>query len=118
VTSTDGTLSDASTVTVTPIVDQLTVASAQLRTGKTEWRISGTASITTNNTVNVYLQTATGEKGELVGSGPVAAPLAPATTGDWTVRSRDGVSPNGATQLIIESSRGGVLKDVTFTTRR
>lgn len=52
------------------------------------------------------------------GSRPVSAPVAPATTGAWTVRNRGGVSPNGATRLYVESSRGGVLKDVTFTTRR
>jgi len=118
VTSPQGVQSEAGTVTVTPITDQLTVSDAELRTGKTEWRINGTASITTGNTVNVYLQNADGTKGALVGSGPVSAPVAPATTGAWTVRNRGGVSPNGATRLYVESSRGGVLKDVTFTTRR
>ena len=118
VTSPQGATSEAGTVSVTPVVDQLTVTSAELRTSKTEWRISGTASIGTGNTVSVYLQTATGEKGALVGSGPVAAPVAPATTGDWSVRARGGVSPNGANRLIIESSRGGVLANVPFSTRR
>ena len=118
VTSPEGAQSEAGTVTVTPIVDQLTVTSAELRTSKTEWRISGTASIVTGNTVSVYLQTPTGEKGALVGSGPVAAPAAPVTTGDWSVRARGGVSPNGANRLIIESSRGGVLTNVPFSTRR
>jgi hypothetical protein len=118
VTSPQGTTSEPGSVTVTPIVDQLTVTSAELRTNKTEWRISGTASIVTGNTVSVYLQTASGEKGALIGSGPVTAPVAPATTGDWSVRNRGGVAPNGANRLIIESSRGGVLTNVTFTTRR
>jgi hypothetical protein len=118
VTSPQGTTSEPGTVTVTPIVDQLTVTSAELRTNKTEWRISGTASIVTGNTVSVYLQTATGGKGALIGSGPVTAPVGGATSGDWTVRNRGGVSPNGANRLIVESSRGGVLPNVTFTTRR
>ncbi len=118
VASAAGGTSDPVTVSVTPVVDELTVTSAQFRADKREWRISGTASVTQTNTVTVYLQNADGTKGAVVGSGPVAAPVAPATVGDWSVRARGGVlPPAGVTRLVVESSRGGELTGVPFTRR-
>lgn len=99
-------------------VDTLTVTSAELRTRRTDWRINGTSTIAGTNTVSVYLQNSDGTKGALVGTSPVDPIVAPATTGAWTVRGRNGTPPNGATQLIVESSAGGSLQNVTFTTRR
>jgi hypothetical protein len=108
----------STTVSVAPVGDPLSVTSAQLRTDKTEWRIAGTATITNNNTVTVYLQNSDGSKGAEVGSATVEAAVAPETGATWSVRSRGGVSPNGATRLIVESSRGGYLDNVSFSTRR
>jgi hypothetical protein len=119
VTSPEGTSSEQTRVTVTPIADELTVSAAELRTRKNEWRIAGTAKLTNTNTVRVYLQKADGTKGALIGSSIVAAPVAPATTGDWTIRVR-GIAPIAGAQplLIVESTRGGRLDNVRYTTRR
>ncbi|GER22263.1 hypothetical protein NCCP1664_07600 [Zafaria cholistanensis] len=118
VTSPNGTVSAPATVTVTAKADILAVTAAEVRTGRNEWRVAGTATITNNNTVSVWTQTATGGKGQLIGTATVEAPAAGATEGIWSVRTRNGVAPAGVTRLIVESSRGGFLKDVTFTSRR
>lgn len=118
VTSAGGQVSEPMQVTVTQTPDVLTVAQAEYRAGKSDWRINGTASVTATNTVKVYLRNADGSKGALVGEGLVAAPVAPATTGDWQVRVKGGVNPGTAsTQLIVESTRGGLLPAVTFARR-
>ncbi|WP_431473669.1 PKD domain-containing protein [Ornithinimicrobium sp. W1665] len=116
VTGADGQTA-SSTVTVTQVVDQLTVGQAQYRADKSEWRVSGTASVTWNNTVKVWVRNADGTKGALVGEGLVSAPVAPATTGDWGIRVRGGVNPGASTQLVVESVRGGTLQGVTFQRR-
>lgn len=120
VTSPEGAVSEPAKVTIKPVVDQLTVGTAEVRTGKNEWRIDGTASVTTTNTVSVYLRKADGSKGALIGSAVVAPPVAPATTGDWGIRVRGGVSPLPGTPalLIVESTRGGRLDSVPYTSRR
>jgi hypothetical protein len=105
-------------VTVASNQDTLTVEDAELRTRKTEWRINGTASITSVNNVSVYLQNVDGTKGELVGTATVTPAAGGATGGTWTLRSRDGVSPGNSTMLIVESSKGGWLEDVPYTSRR
>jgi hypothetical protein len=111
VTSPTGTVA-SQTVTVTPNGDTLTVTAAELRTGKNEWRVTGTATNTTLNTVRVYLQNTNDSKGALVGEGGVDA------TGAWTVRSRGvvGASPTGL--LYVESTKGGLQTGQTYTTRR
>jgi len=109
-TGRNGTATD--TVTVTP-AEQLTVGSAELRTRDRQWRVSGTSSDTTLNTVEVYLATTTGTKGALVGSAAVDA------TGAWTVVAPNGVSPGSAfTRVIAESSNGTVTAPFAYTTRR
>ena len=68
--------------------------------------------------MSMYLQTDTGERGVLVG-GRTRRPTG--CFGDHrgrTVRSRGGVSTNGATRLIVESSRGAVLTDGTLAMHR
>ncbi|MGY1593414.1 hypothetical protein ACI79D_15690 [Geodermatophilus sp. SYSU D00708] len=99
------------TVTVTPNTDVLRMTAAELRTGKNEWRVAGTSTVTALNTVSVYLQRADGSKGALVGSVTVDA------TGAWDIRNR-GLAPGGATRLLVESTKGGLLTGVTFTSRR
>ena len=118
VTSPLGTTSAPATVTVASNQDALTVADAELRTRKTEWRINGTASITTSNNVSVYLQNVDGTKGDLVGTAAVTPAAGGGEGGTWTIRSRDGVSPGESTMLIVESSKGGWLDDVPYSSRR
>jgi hypothetical protein len=118
VTSPTGVASEAVSVTVAPKLDVLTVTSAEVRTGKNEWRIAGTATMWTGNTVSVYTKTSTGAKGRLIGTAVVAAPAAGETAGTWDIRSRGTVSATGVTRLIVESTKGGLLNDVTFSTRR
>ncbi|HET9861093.1 MAG TPA: hypothetical protein VFQ19_15030 [Nocardioidaceae bacterium] len=103
-------------VTVTPKVDVLTVDSAQYRADKREWRISGTASISTVNQVSVYLQKTNGTR-TLLGTSPVSAPIAPATVGDWGIRVRGGATSVAGDTLTVESSRGGELTGVTISRR-
>lgn len=117
VTGADGEVSPPAQVTVTQTVDTLTVTQAEYRAGKSEWRINGAASVTTTNTVKVWVRNTDGSKGALIGEGLVAAPVAPATTGDWQVRVKGGVNPGTSTQLIVESTRGGVLQGITFARR-
>ncbi|KAB7746001.1 hypothetical protein GA707_00180 [Nostocoides sp. F2B08] len=118
VTSADGQTSAPAEVSITQTVDVLTVDLAQYRASKSEWRISGTATVTTTNTVKAYVRTADGSKGALIGEGVVAAPVAPATTGDWQVRVKSGgVNPGANTQIIVESTRGGRLDGVAFDRR-
>lgn len=104
-------------VTITPVVDELAVTFAQLRTDKGEWRIEGTSSIWATNTVRVYQQNADGTRGPELGNAIVSAPVAPATLGDWGVKVRGTARVSGSSRLWIESSRGGLLKDVVYTTR-
>ncbi|GGK83407.1 PKD domain-containing protein [Ornithinimicrobium pekingense] len=106
VTNADG-VTATTRVSVSQIADVLTVSSAQYRADKGEWRVAGTASITSVNTVRVYLRNADGSRGALVGESVVSAPVTPGTPGDWTVRVRGGVSPGTATQVLVESTRGG-----------
>ncbi|NKX50735.1 fibronectin type III domain-containing protein [Arthrobacter deserti] len=87
---------------VTP-ADQLT-ATAEFRSDKREWRITGSASITTGNTV-----TARNATGATIGPATVAA------DGSWTIRARN--SNTAATpRITITSSAGGSLQ-VAVSTR-
>ncbi|RDV10066.1 fibronectin type III domain-containing protein [Arthrobacter sp. RT-1] len=80
--------------TVTP-ADQLT-ATAEFRADKREWRIGGSASITTGNTITA---TANGVR---IGTAVVAA------DGTWTIRARNSLA--GATSTInVTSSAGGSI---------
>lgn len=117
VTSADGQTSAPAAVSITQTVDVLTVAQAQYRADKSEWRINGTASVTATNTVKAYVRNADGTRGALIGEGLVSAPVAPATTGDWQVRVKGGVNPGTNVQIIVESTRGGRLDGVTFQRR-
>jgi hypothetical protein len=100
-------------ITVTPTVDSTAITAGELRTGTREWRVSGTSTVTTANTVTVYLATTTGTKGATVGTATVDA------TGAWTLRIANGVSPtSGFTRLVAETTKGGVSAPFAFTSRR
>jgi hypothetical protein len=81
--------------TVTP-ADQLT-ATAEFRADKREWRIGGSASITTGNTITV-----TNANNLRIGTAVVAA------DGTWTIRARN--STAGVTPTVkVTSSAGGSI---------
>ena len=46
---------DVATVQISPIPDVLTTSQVEFRQSKAEWRIVGTASVTTGNTITVWL---------------------------------------------------------------
>lgn len=106
-----GGLTASDTVTVTPNRDQLTVTRAELRTNRNEWRVDGTATVVTDNTVTVWLRQPDGSKGAVVGSD------APDAVGVWSIRVRN-LPPNGATGLVVESTKGGSIPNQPFTSRR
>lgn len=102
VTNADGVTSTTS-VSATAATDTLTVSEAQYRPDKVEWRFTGTASITNINTVSVYVRNANGTKGAKIGDGIVNP------TGSWTFKVKGSPNPGTATQVLVESSRGGSL---------
>lgn len=113
--ATDRTGTPSAPVTATPLpqpVDTLT-ATAELRTRDVEWRVSGTATAVTGNSVTVHqYNSVTQQAGTLIGTSNVAA------DGTWTVRSR-GQSPlQNGTDRVIVTSTAGAQTIVTFSTRR
>jgi hypothetical protein len=95
------------------VADETAITAGQLRTTTREWRVDGTSTVTTRNTVTVYLTRADGTGRELIGTGTVDA------TGTWAVRVANGVvPPTGFTRLVAESSQGGVSPLFTYTSRR
>jgi hypothetical protein len=106
VTGPGGTATDTVVISATP--DPLTVASASYRSGKREWRISGTAGIKAGNSVTVWLGSAVG--GTRIGTSVVD------TTGAWSVRvSGSSAAPGTPPTVTIESTRGGVRTAVPVT---
>ena len=117
VTTADGQPTSTDAVEVSQMADQLTVGQAQYRADKREWRVSGTASITSNNTVKVYVvDTSNGTEVHL-GDAIVGTPVAPATTGDWGLRVRGGITAPPTATLTIRSTKGGLLEDVIIQRR-
>ena len=85
--------------TIAP-ADVLT-ATAEFRTDRTEWRLNGTASVATGNTVTATT-VATNGATRTIGSAAVAA------DGSWTLRVRNsGITPRTPAQVSITSSAGG-----------
>ncbi|WP_458115519.1 fibronectin type III domain-containing protein [Arthrobacter sp. D2-10] len=89
---------------VTP-ADQLT-ATAEFRSDRREWRISGTASITAGNTITAR---STNTAGSVIGTATVAA------DGSWTIRTRN--SNVAVTPTIKISSSAGGSTTVSVSTR-
>jgi hypothetical protein len=100
-------------VSAPAVADETVITVGQLRTGTREWRVDGTSTVTTLNTVTVHLTQADGTGRVLVGTAPVDA------TGAWTLRAANGVTPPaGFTRLVAESSHGAVSPLFGYTTRR
>jgi hypothetical protein len=100
--SAPATFGTGASATLTP-ADQLT-ATAEFRADKREWRIGGSASITTGNTI-----TARNNSGALIGTATVAA------DGSWTIRARNSTAAVTPT-IKVTSSAGGSIT-VAATTR-
>ncbi len=99
--SAEATFGTGASNTVTP-ADQLT-ATAEYRADRREWRIAGSASITTGNTITV-----TNASGAPIGTATVAA------DGSWTIRARN--SNAAVTPTIkVTSSAGGSTTAPTST---
>ncbi|MCC2661263.1 MAG: Fibronectin type domain protein [Arthrobacter sp.] len=99
--SAPATFGTGASATVTP-ADQLT-ATAEFRADKREWRIGGSASITTGNTI-----TATNANGARIGTATVAA------DGSWTIRARNSTAAVTPT-IKVTSSAGGSITVSTST---
>jgi hypothetical protein len=93
-------LSSSTDVVVNAVAGDVTItAGTQFRTGKAEWRASGTASFPGANIVTV-------RTGSVVGSGAVIASVPVDALGAWTLQVRN--SPVGsATTINVMASRGG-----------
>jgi hypothetical protein len=95
--------SDVAVAQVSPRPDVLTVDQAEYRTSKGEWRLSGTASVTTSNQVTVWI-------GSTPGSGTrVGTPATVDALGVWSIRLPNGPNPGAARTISVTSSRGGSL---------
>jgi hypothetical protein len=106
VTGPGGSASDTVVISATP--DPITVTAATYRSGKREWRITGTAAITAGNSVTVWLGPSLG--GVKIGTSVVD------TTGAWAVRlSGSNIVPGTPPTVSIESTRGGVLTAAPVT---
>jgi len=102
--------SDVAVAQVSPRPDVLTVDQAEYRTSKGEWRISGTASITTGNQVTVYI-------GGTPGTGTrVGAPATVDALGVWSIRL-NGPNPGAVRVISLTSSRGGSLAGAPLVVR-
>jgi hypothetical protein len=101
------------TVSAPAVADETAITAGQLRTSTREWRVDGTSTVTTLNTVTVSLTRADGTGRQLIGTATVDA------TGAWSLRVANGVTPpTGFTRLVAESSQGGVSPLFTYTSRR
>lgn len=113
VTATGPRSTATASVTVTP-GELLAVTAGENRTRDREWRVSGTSSDTTQNSVQVFLATTVGTRGPLVGSTTVDA------LGAWTLRvPSNGVVPTSTQiRLVAVSSNGTESRLFTYTSRR
>jgi hypothetical protein len=101
--------SDVATVQISPIADVLTTTQVEFRTDKSEWRVEGTATVTTSNTVKIHL--GNDLTGPLLGQASVDA------LGAWSLRLRSGPQPPASGTIRLESTRGGVLLAVPVVVR-
>lgn len=96
--SAPATFGTGASATVKP-ADQLT-ATAQFRSDRGEWRIGGTASVTTGNTITAR---STNAARTVIGTAVVAA------DGSWTIRTRNSPAATGTSTITITSSAGGSI---------
>ncbi|HEV7654858.1 MAG TPA: hypothetical protein VGP36_09015, partial [Mycobacteriales bacterium] len=92
---------DVANVQISPQPDVLTTSQIEFRTSKGEWRVVGTATVTTGNVITVWLGNSL--SGTKLGTASVDA------LGAWSLRLANGPQPPASRTVSIESSRGGVL---------
>ena len=104
--------SDVSTVQISPQADVLAAPTqVEFRTSKGEWRIQGTAAVTTGNKVIVHL-------GDDL-TGPILGPSGGNDVdalGGWSLRI-NGPAPTASRTISIESTRGGVRLAIPVVVR-
>jgi hypothetical protein len=111
-TVTVGTTVRTDEVKVTPVPDNVTIASATWRSG--DMRISGSSSVV-GGTITIHVG---GPTGRVLSQASVTAAVAPATGGTWTVRLRDNAA--GTTNpgsLWIESTLGGTAGPLSVSNK-
>jgi hypothetical protein len=99
---------DVATVQISPIPDVLATSQVEFRQSKAEWRIQGTATVVTGNTIKVHL--GNDLTGTLLGQASVDA------LGGWSLRLV-GPQPPASRTISLESTRGGVLLAVPIVVR-
>jgi K319-like protein len=103
---------DVSTVQISPQADVLAAPTqVEFRTSKGEWRIQGTAAVTTGNKVIVHLGN------DL--TGPILGPSGGSDVdalGGWSLRI-NGPAPTASRTISIESTRGGVRLAIPVVVR-
>jgi len=109
-TVSDGQLSATGNVTVAvAAAESLAVTTAEFRTGKGEWRVTGTSSAV-GSTVTVVIGTTLA--GPVLGIAPVDV------TGTWTLRLKNSnVTPDASRTISIKSSGGATRLAVPVTVR-
>jgi K319-like protein len=103
---------DVATVQISPIADVLTTSQVEFRQSKSEWRIQGTATVVTGNTIKIHLGN------DLTGpllNGPTGSSVD--ALGAWSFRIGSGPQPPASRTISIESARGGVLLAIPIVVR-
>jgi hypothetical protein len=101
--------SDVATVQISPIPDVLDTTRVEFRQGNREWRVEGTATVVTGNTVKVHLGS------DL--TGPVLGQASVDALGVWSVRLSNGPQPTVDRTISLESTRGGVKLAIPVVVR-
>jgi K319L-like, PKD domain len=100
---------DVATVQISPIADVLDTSRVEFRQDKSEWRVEGTATVTTGNIVKVHL--GNDLTGTVLGQASVDA------LGGWSLRLASGPQPPASRTISLESTRGGVKLAIPVVVR-
>ena len=102
---------DVATVQVSPQADVLDTTRVEFRTSKGEWRVEGTATVTTGNAVKIHLGN------DLTGPVINSAGSAVDALGVWSFRIPNGPQPTATQTISLESTRGGVRLAIPIVVR-
>jgi hypothetical protein len=102
---------DVATVQVSPQADVLDTTRVEFRTSKGEWRVEGTATVTTGNAVKIHLGN------DLTGPVINSAGSAVDALGVWSFRIPNGPQPTATRTISLESTRGGVKLAIPIVVR-
>lgn len=95
---------DTASITVVPMIDALTLTTATFRASRNEWRIEGTATVTTANEITIAADDV------VIGTAAVNP------DGSWVFRVRNAaLTANASTTLDITSRAGGSLENQPIT---